>query len=165
MSPLTGLTTKDCAFLGGSPLRLECFGVVACRSLRSSTMVSWIWRSLCKGACSAFPDISRGPSCLQRKACVCRSWGHFNQSRAVWKLCAVDAHFLHAQFIRMLLQRFFIKVFLRTDLSFPVRVILKGYLSLCVCLCGCVHARPRAYACDILVHAPMFFSRFFLNST
>ena len=36
MSPLTGLTTKDCAFLGGSPLRLECFGVVACRSLRSS---------------------------------------------------------------------------------------------------------------------------------
>ena len=35
MSPLTGLTTKDSALLGGSPLRLECFGVVACRSLRS----------------------------------------------------------------------------------------------------------------------------------
>jgi hypothetical protein len=44
----------------------------------------------------------------------------------------------------------------RALLSCPCH--LKGYLSLCVCLCGCVHARPRAYACDILVHAPMVFS-------
>ena len=36
MSPLTGLTTKDGAFLGGSPLRLECYRCGGCRSLRNS---------------------------------------------------------------------------------------------------------------------------------
>ena len=66
MSPLTGLTTKDCAFLGGSPLRLECFGVVACRSLRSSEIGSSIWTSSLKAAF--------GTAGLPKRS-MCALWG------------------------------------------------------------------------------------------